>query len=98
MFVTRKPFGLLLAALLLITSAPARVRLAAEEPSAGTGRLIIGTFPEHTHPPIVYPIALTANATHPDAAVLLARRNHSPLAQARIRLPSATSTTTAGRT
>ncbi len=46
MFVTRKPFGLLLAALLLITSAPARVRLAAEEPSAGTGRLIIGTFPD----------------------------------------------------
>ena len=46
MFVTRKPFGLLLAALLLFTSAPARVRLAAEEPSAGTGRLIIGTFPD----------------------------------------------------
>ena len=33
---------------------------------------IIGTFPESTHPPIVYPVALTANATHPDAAAFLA--------------------------
>jgi molybdate transport system substrate-binding protein len=33
---------------------------------------IIGTFPEDTHPPIIYPIALTADATHPDAAALLA--------------------------
>src|SRR5215475_15646347 len=33
---------------------------------------IIGTFPEDTHPPIIYPIALTANATHPDAAAFLA--------------------------
>jgi molybdate transport system substrate-binding protein len=33
---------------------------------------IIGTFPEDTHPPIIYPIALTADGTHPDAAALLA--------------------------
>jgi len=33
---------------------------------------IIGTFPENTHPPIIYPIALTANASHPDAAAFLA--------------------------
>jgi molybdate transport system substrate-binding protein len=33
---------------------------------------IIGTFPEDTHPPIIYPIALTADATHPDAAAFLA--------------------------
>jgi len=33
---------------------------------------IIGTFPEDTHPPIIYPIALTASATHPDAEVFLA--------------------------
>ena len=32
---------------------------------------IIGTFPEDTHPPIIYPIALTANAS-PDAAAFLA--------------------------
>ena len=33
---------------------------------------IIGTFPEDTHPPIIYPVALTAGATHPDAAAFLA--------------------------
>ena len=33
---------------------------------------IIGTFPENSHPPIIYPVALTATATHPDAAAFLA--------------------------
>ena len=33
---------------------------------------IIGTFPEESHPPILYPVALTAGATHPDAARFLA--------------------------
>jgi molybdate transport system substrate-binding protein len=33
---------------------------------------IIGTFPENTHPPIIYPIAITASASHPDAAAFLA--------------------------
>jgi len=28
---------------------------------------IIGTFPENTHPPIIYPIALTTKASNPDA-------------------------------
>jgi len=46
MSVTRKAVGLLLAALFLITIAPASVRLAAEDTSAGTGQLIIGTFPD----------------------------------------------------
>lgn len=32
---------------------------------------IIGTFPENTHPPIIYPIALTANGTHPDVSAFL---------------------------
>jgi molybdate transport system substrate-binding protein len=32
---------------------------------------IIGTFPENTHAPIVYPIALTTKATNPDAAAFL---------------------------
>lgn len=32
---------------------------------------IIGTFPEETHPRIVYPVALTAGANHPDAAAFL---------------------------
>ena len=33
---------------------------------------IIGTFPEDSHPPIIYPIALTASASHPDATAFLA--------------------------
>jgi molybdate transport system substrate-binding protein len=33
---------------------------------------IIGTFPDNTHPPIVYPIALTAKASNPDAAAFYA--------------------------
>jgi molybdate transport system substrate-binding protein len=33
---------------------------------------VIGTFPEESHPPILYPVALTAGAAHPDAAALLA--------------------------
>jgi molybdate transport system substrate-binding protein len=33
---------------------------------------IIGTFPGDSHPPIIYPIALTANAEHPDAVAFLA--------------------------
>jgi molybdate transport system substrate-binding protein len=41
---------------------------ATADPSVG----IIGTFPEDLHPPIIYPSALTAHATHPDAAALLA--------------------------
>lgn len=33
---------------------------------------VVGVFPEDTHPPIVYPIALTAASTSPDAAGVLA--------------------------
>lgn len=61
------------AALLLVSrgEAPAGIVYqtdAAADPSVR----IIGTFPESTHPPIVYPIAITAGATHPDAAAFLA--------------------------
>ncbi len=33
---------------------------------------VVGTFPNDTHPPIIYPIALVRGATHPDAAAFLA--------------------------
>ena len=33
---------------------------------------IVGTFPEDTHPPIIYPAAVTAEATSADAAAFLA--------------------------
>jgi molybdate transport system substrate-binding protein len=32
---------------------------------------IVGTFPENTHPPIIYPIALTKESTNPDAVAFL---------------------------
>lgn len=61
------------AALLLVSrgEAPAGIVYqtdAASDPSV----TIIGTFPADSHPPIIYPIALTANADHPDAAAFLA--------------------------
>jgi molybdate transport system substrate-binding protein len=33
---------------------------------------VLGVFPESTHPPIVYPIALTTASTNPNAASLFA--------------------------
>jgi molybdate transport system substrate-binding protein len=36
--------------------------------AADKGVKIVGTFPESTHPPIIYPIAVTMASTHPDAA------------------------------
>ena len=61
------------AALLLVSrgEAPAGIVYqtdAAADPSVK----IIGTFPENTHAPIIYPIALTGSANHPDAAAFLA--------------------------
>jgi molybdate transport system substrate-binding protein len=32
---------------------------------------IVGTFPENTHPPIIYPIALTKDSSNPDALAFL---------------------------
>ncbi|MGI3902455.1 MAG: molybdate ABC transporter substrate-binding protein [Janthinobacterium lividum] len=34
--------------------------------------VVVGTFPPDSHPPIVYPVALTKAATNPDAAAFLA--------------------------
>lgn len=61
------------AALLLVSrgEAPAGIVYqtdAAADPSVK----IIGAFPENTHPPIMYPVALTTEANNPDAAALLA--------------------------
>ena len=33
---------------------------------------VVGVFPEDTHPPIIYPIAVTKTSTHPDAPGFLA--------------------------
>ncbi len=40
--------------------------------TADPGVKVIGIFPEESHPPILYPVALTAGAAHPDAAAFLA--------------------------
>ena len=61
------------AALLLVSRGEAPVGIVYQTDAAADASVaIIGTFPEDSHPPIVYPIALTAGATHPDAAVFLA--------------------------
>ena len=38
---------------------------------ADPGVKIVGTFPEDTHPPIIYPVALTKDTTNPDAQAFL---------------------------
>jgi molybdate transport system substrate-binding protein len=60
------------AALLLVSrgEAPAGI-VYATDAASDKGVTIIGTFPDSTHPPIVYPIALTKSAG-PDAAAFLA--------------------------
>jgi molybdate transport system substrate-binding protein len=61
------------AALLLVSRGEAPAGIVYQTDAASDPNVrIIGTFPEDSHPPIVYPIALTANATHPNAAALLA--------------------------
>ena len=61
------------AALLLVSRGEAPAGIVYQTDAAAEPNVkIIGTFPESTHPPIVYPIALTASATHPDAAAFLA--------------------------
>ncbi len=40
--------------------------------AAEPGVRIVGVFPQETHPPIIYPAAVTAESTSPDAEALLA--------------------------
>ena len=44
----------------------------ATDAAADPGVRIVGTFPENTHPPIIYPVALTAASKNPEAVKLLA--------------------------
>lgn len=60
------------AALLLVSRGEAPLGIVYQTDAAADPNVaIVATFPEDTHPPIVYPIALTTTAT-PDAAALLA--------------------------
>ena len=61
------------AALLLVSRGEAPAGIVYQTDAAADANVkIIGTFPEDSHPPIIYPVALTANASHPDATAFLA--------------------------
>jgi molybdate transport system substrate-binding protein len=60
------------AALLLVARGEAPLGIVyATDAAIEPGVRVIGALPRETHPPIVYPIALTSNSENPDAAALL---------------------------
>jgi molybdate transport system substrate-binding protein len=60
------------AALLLVSRGEAPLGIVYQTDAAADPHVkVIGTFPEHTHPPIIYPAALTASARNADAAAFL---------------------------
>src|SRR5262249_4645817 len=60
------------AALLLVSRGEAPAGIVYQTDAASDSNVkIIGTFPEDTHPPIIYPVALTATASLPDATAFL---------------------------
>jgi len=60
------------AALLLVSRGEAPLGIVYQTDAAADPNVkIVGTFPEDSHPPIIYPIALTASANNPDAAAFL---------------------------
>lgn len=61
------------AALLLVSRGEAPMGIVYQtDAAADAGVKVVGVFPEDTHPPIIYPIALSDKVTHPDAVALLA--------------------------
>jgi molybdate transport system substrate-binding protein len=61
------------AALLFVSRHEAPLGIVYATDAAADPRVkIAGTFPEDSHPPIVYPVALTADSKNPEAARLLA--------------------------
>jgi molybdate transport system substrate-binding protein len=61
------------AALLLVDRGEAPYGVVYQTDAASDPKVkVVGTFPANTHPPIVYPIAITAASKHPDAAKYLA--------------------------
>ncbi|KQT52079.1 molybdenum ABC transporter substrate-binding protein [Aureimonas sp. Leaf454] len=60
------------AALLLVSRAEAPLGIVYKtDATADPSVEVVGTFPEDSHKPIVYPAALTADSTHPDAGAFL---------------------------
>jgi molybdate transport system substrate-binding protein len=61
------------AALLLVSRGEAPLGIVYQTDAAADSNVkIVGTFPEDTHPPIVYPVAITKASAHADAPALLA--------------------------
>jgi molybdate transport system substrate-binding protein len=60
------------AALLLVARSEAPLGIVyATDAAIDPGVRVIGTLPQETHPPIIYPVALTATSGNPDGAALL---------------------------
>jgi molybdate transport system substrate-binding protein len=60
------------AALLLVARGEAPLGIVYQTDAASDPTVkIVGTFPENSHPPIIYPIALTKESTNPDAQAFL---------------------------
>ena len=60
------------AALLLVGRGEAPLGIVYQTDAAADPTVkIVGTFPENTHPPIIYPVALTKDSTNPDALAFL---------------------------
>jgi molybdate transport system substrate-binding protein len=70
------------AALLLVSRGEAPLGIVYKTDAAADPNVsIVGELPEETHPPIVYPAAITASSTHGDASAFLAFMR-SPAAKA----------------
>ncbi|MEY9168337.1 molybdate transport system substrate-binding protein [Sinorhizobium fredii] len=60
------------AALLLVSRGEAPYGIVYKtDATADPGVKVVGTFPEDSHPPIIYPIAITAESKNPDSAAYL---------------------------
>lgn len=71
------------AALLLVSRGEAPFGIVYQTDAASDKKVkIVGVFPETSHAPIIYPVALTAASTNPDAASLLKALHSGPAAAA----------------
>jgi molybdate transport system substrate-binding protein len=60
------------AALLLVSRGEAPIGIVYRTDAASESAVkVVGTFPEDSHPPITYPVALTKTSTNPDARAFL---------------------------
>ncbi|MDP3256587.1 MAG: molybdate ABC transporter substrate-binding protein [Bosea sp. (in: a-proteobacteria)] len=66
------------AALLLVSRGEAPLGIVYTTDAAADPKVkVLATFPQDSHPPILYPVAVTRDSTHPDAAGFLAHLRSS---------------------